>query len=73
MTNAECQSGHLLVYIFFICAGIGSIQDYWYRHHTGLRRLPVALPHFEKVRGDAGMAGKCVGVWGEEGEMWEEV
>ena len=36
-------------------------------------RHMVTSPHFEKVRGDVGMAWKCVGVWGEEGEMWEEV
>ena len=33
-------------------------------------RHMVTLPHFEKVRGDVGIVGKCVGVWGE---MWEEV
>ena len=33
----------------------------------------VTSPHFEKVKGDVGIVGKCVGVWGEEGEMWEEV
>ena len=36
-------------------------------------RHMVTSPHFEKVRGDVGMAGKCVGVWGEEGEMWKKV
>ena len=30
----------------------------------------VTSPHFEKVRGDVGIVGKCVGVWEE---MWEEV
>ena len=32
----------------------------------------VTSPHFE-VKGDVGIVGKCVGVWGEEGEMWEKV
>ena len=51
--------------------------DLYYRHNI---RLPVTSPqklchivtspHFEKVRGDVGIVGKCVGVWGE---MWEEV
>ena len=36
-------------------------------------RHMVTSPHFEKVRGDVGMVGKCVGVWGEEENMWEEV
>ena len=36
-------------------------------------RHMVTSPHFEKVKGDVGIVGKCVGVWGEEGEMWEEV
>ena len=27
----------------------------------------VTSPHFEKVRGDVGIAGKCVGVWGRKG------
>ena len=36
-------------------------------------RHMVTLPHFEKVRVDVGIVGKCVGMWGEEGEMWEEV
>ena len=50
---------------------------------TCLSRLPVTSPqklrnmvtspHFEKVRGDVGIVGKCVGMWGEEGEMLEEV
>ena len=33
-------------------------------------RHMVTSPHFEKVKGDVGIVGKCVGVWGE---MWEEV
>ena len=33
----------------------------------------VTSPHFEKVKGDVGIVGKCVGVWGEEEGMWEEV
>ena len=33
----------------------------------------VTSPHFEKVKGDVGIIGTCVGVWGKEGEMWEEV
>ena len=33
----------------------------------------VTSPHFEKVKGDVGIVGKCVGVWGEEGRMWEHV
>ena len=33
-------------------------------------RHMVTLPHFEKVKGDVGIVGKCVGVWGE---MSEEV
>ena len=36
-------------------------------------RHMVTSPHFEKVKGDVGIVGKCVGVWGEEGGMWEEV
>ena len=36
-------------------------------------RHMVTSPHFEKVKGDVGIAGKCVEVWGEEGGMWEEV
>ena len=36
-------------------------------------RHMVTLPHFEKVRGDVEIVGKCVGVRGEEGEMREEV
>ena len=36
-------------------------------------RHMVTLPLFEKVKGDVGIVGRCVGVWGEEGEMWEEV
>ena len=36
-------------------------------------RHMVTSPHFEKVKGDVGMVGKCVGVWGEEEGMWEEV
>ena len=36
-------------------------------------RHMVTSPHFEKVKGDVGIIGKCVGVWGEEGGMWEEV
>ena len=39
----------------------------------GELRHMVTLPHFEKVRGDVGIVGKCVGMWGVEGEMWEEV
>ena len=35
-------------------------------------RHMVTSPHFE-VKGDVGIAGKCVGVWGKEGGMWEEV
>ena len=31
----------------------------------------VTSPHFEKVREDVGIVGKCVGVWGKEGEMWK--
>ena len=27
----------------------------------------------EKVGGEVGIVGKCVGVWGEEGEMWKEL
>ena len=46
------------------CATVTSSQK--------LRHM-VTLPHFEKVRGDVGIVGKCVGVWGEEGGMWEEV
>ena len=29
------------------------------------------LSHFEKVRGDMGIAGKCVGVWGRCGKRYE--
>ena len=36
-------------------------------------RHMVTSPHFEKVKGDVGIVGKCVGVWGEEGGMWEKV
>ena len=46
-------------------------------------RLPVTSPHgnfatetsshFEKVKGDVGIVGKCVGVWGRKGGEWEEV
>ena len=36
-------------------------------------RHMVTSPHFEKVKGDVGIVGKCVGVWGEEGGMWEDV
>ena len=36
-------------------------------------RYMVTSPHFEKVKGDVGIVGKCVGVWGEEGGMWEKV
>ena len=36
-------------------------------------RHMVTSPHFEKVKGDVGIVGKCVGVWGEEEGMWEEV
>ena len=36
-------------------------------------RHVVTSPHFEKVRRDVGIVGKCVEVWGKEGEMWEEV
>ena len=36
-------------------------------------RIAATLSHFEKVRGDVGIVRKCVGAWGEGGEMWEEV
>ena len=36
-------------------------------------RHMVTLPHFEKVRGDVEIVGKCFEVWDEEGEMWEEL
>ena len=37
-----------------------------------LRRV-VTSPQFEKMRRDVGIVGKCVAMWEEEGEMWEEV
>ena len=36
-------------------------------------RHMVTSPHFEKVKGDVGIVGKCVGVWGEGGGMWEDI
>ena len=30
-------------------------------------RHVVTSPHFDKVRGDVGIVGKCVEVWGKEG------
>ena len=38
---------------------------------TELRHM-VTSPHFEKVKGDVGIVGKCVGVWGRKG-VWKEV
>ena len=29
-------------------------------------RHMVTSPHFEKVKGDVGIVGKCVGVWGRK-------
>ena len=52
-----------------MCWGVGGDVGRGMRGGVG-KCDGVSSPHFEKVKGDVGIVGKCVGVWGE---MWEEV